>query len=69
MTIQGAPLIAAATGALAGIARRRRDGLPSGDLQELARALRRAHDMSLTRLKGAGDDARGPDSKRQNPSD
>ena len=56
VTIRGAPTLAAAYRAtLAGIARRRRDGLPSGDLQELARALRRAHidAMSQPRHKDA----------------
>lgn len=44
VTIRGATTLAAAYRAtLAGITRRRADGLPSGDLQQLARALRRAH--------------------------
>ena len=44
VTHPGAPLLASAYRAvLTGIARRRRDGLPGGDLQALAQALRRAH--------------------------
>ena len=42
--IQGPQMLAAAyQSVLAGIKRRRADGLPSADLQQLARALRRAH--------------------------
>lgn len=49
VTIRGAPLLASAYRAtLAGIARRRRDGLPAGDLQELAWALRRAHEEAMS---------------------
>jgi excisionase family DNA binding protein len=52
VTICGAPLLAATYRCvLAGIARRRRDGLPAHDLQQLARELRRAHEMSLQRQK------------------
>ena len=44
VVIRTTPMLAAAYRAvLVGIARRRADGLPSGDLQQLARALRRAH--------------------------
>lgn len=44
VTIQGAPLLASVYRCvLAGIARRRHDGLPCADLLEVARALRRAH--------------------------
>ena len=44
VTISGAPLLAATYRAvLLGIRARRADGLPFGDLQELARALYRAH--------------------------
>ena len=44
VTIRGAPLLAATYRAvLQAIARRRRDGLPSHDLQTLAQALYRAH--------------------------
>ena len=49
VTIQGAPALAAAYRAtLAGIARRRADGLPASDLQQLARALRRAHIAAMS---------------------
>ena len=44
VTLSGAPMLAAAYRAtLLGIRARRADGLPAGDLLELARALRRAH--------------------------
>jgi excisionase family DNA binding protein len=50
VTIIGAPILAAAyRSVLLGIRARRADGLPSRDLQELARALRRAHDASPPR--------------------
>jgi hypothetical protein len=53
VTLTGGTMLASAYRAtLAGIARRRRDGLPSHDLQELARALRRAH-MSAAGHKDA----------------
>ena len=47
VTIRGAPLLAALyRGVLQAIQRRRLDGLPSADLQQLARALRRAQDVA-----------------------
>ena len=61
--IQTAPMLAAAYQAtLAGIRRRRADGLPAGDLQQLARTLRRAHHaaMSGARHKDAGHTTGGP---------
>ena len=48
VTIRGAPMLSATYRAvLHAIARRRHDGLPSSDLPELARALRRAHDEAV----------------------
>lgn len=50
VTLSGAPLLAATYRCvLLGIRARRADGLPSHDLQQLARALRRAHDVSHQR--------------------
>ena len=49
VTIATAPMLAAVYRAtLAGIARRRADGLPAGDLQELTRALYRAHSAAMS---------------------
>ena len=50
VTIRGAALLGVTYRAvLLGIRARRHDGLPSADLQQLARALRWAHDMSRER--------------------
>jgi excisionase family DNA binding protein len=52
VTIRGAPLLAATyRTTLAGIARRRADGLPSADLQQLARELYRAHTIATSRSR------------------
>lgn len=71
VTVAGAELLAQTYRAvLDAIARRRRDGLPTADLLQLARALRGAHDeavrrsglsphMSLERHEGAVVDRRG----------
>jgi excisionase family DNA binding protein len=72
VTIRGAPMLGAAyRSALDGIARRRRDGAPTHDLQQLARALRRAHDaaMSPTRHKDASDVVRGACCEHQSACD
>jgi excisionase family DNA binding protein len=49
VVIRGDALPMAYRAVLHGIQRRRADGLPTADLQQLARALRRAHEMSLER--------------------
>jgi excisionase family DNA binding protein len=55
VTVSGAPMLAAAYHCvLLGIRTRRTDGLPCGDLQQLARALYRAH-TSLQRQEVAPD--------------
>src|SRR6478609_7108006 len=70
VVITGAPLLAAAYRCvLAGIRQRRADGLPFGDLQELARALYRAHTMSLERHEVASDDNTSARLNGQDPSD
>jgi excisionase family DNA binding protein len=61
VTLTGAPTLAAAYRAtLCGIRARRADGLPFGDLQELARALRRAHDASRKRHEFVPDSDTSP---------
>ena len=72
VTIRGAPMLAAVYRCvLLGIRQKRADGLPAGDLQELARALRRAHDqaMSLKRHEVASDDNTSARLNGQDPSD
>jgi hypothetical protein len=72
VTIQGAPLLAAAYRAvLLGIRQRRHDGLPSSDLQQLARALYRAHTeaASQTRHEVAPGGNDPPRLNGQDPSD
>jgi excisionase family DNA binding protein len=52
VTIRTAPMLAATYRAtLAGIARRRADGLPTADLQQLARELYRAHTIAVSRSR------------------
>ncbi len=68
--VSGAQMLAAAYRAvLHAIARRRLDGLPSADLQQLARALRRAHEVSLGRRELAEAAADQPELNRQDLSD
>jgi hypothetical protein len=70
VTISGAPLLAATYRAvLLGIRARRADGLPFGDLQELARALYRAHTTSRTRHEVAPGGSDPPRLNGQDPSD
>jgi excisionase family DNA binding protein len=52
VTIHGTAMLAATYRAvLAGIARRRADGLPTADLQQLARELYRAHTIATSRSR------------------
>jgi excisionase family DNA binding protein len=70
VTISGAALLAQTYRAvLDGIARRRRDGYPTHDLLELARALRAAHAVSLERRKVATPGASSTGSNGQDLSD
>ena len=70
VTLSGAPTLAAAYRAtLLGIRARRTDGLPFRDLQELARALRRAHDASLERHEFVPGRSDSPRLNGQDPSD
>jgi excisionase family DNA binding protein len=69
VTITGKPMLAATYCAvLRGIRARRSDGLPFGDLQELALALFRAH-MSHERHELAGPSNIQPGLNGQDPSD
>ncbi len=62
-------LAAAYRATLLGIRARRADGLPFGDLQELARALRRAHDASRKRHEFVPDGSDSPRLNGQGPRD
>jgi hypothetical protein len=69
VTIRTAPMLATTYRAvLLGIRQRRADGLPPGDLLQLARALRRAH-MSHERHEVAPDSSDPPRWNGQDPSD